>query len=66
MTRNRYLDWFRQSENDWKIAQELGIIGEMEEIGKYLELFYIPTWHPDSLPEKLTLNLLTNNKRKRL
>lgn len=96
MAQNRYLDWFRQAENDWewgnhtrdsgfyaqacfisqqvaekalkslclfykldtirthsvrKIAQELGINGNIEEIGKYLDLFYIPTRYPDSLPE---------------
>ncbi len=96
MAENRYLDWFRQAENDWewgnhtlesgffsqacfisqqvaekalkslclyykfdtirthsvrKIAQELGINGEIEETGKYLDLFYIPTRYPDSLPE---------------
>ena len=34
-----------------KIAQELGVNGEIEEIGKYLDLFYIPTRYPDSLPE---------------
>jgi HEPN domain-containing protein len=96
MAQNRYLDWFRQAENDWewgnhtldsgyyaqacfvsqqfalkalkslclfykldtirthsvrKIAQELMINGNIEEIGKYLDLFYIPTRYPDSLPE---------------
>ncbi len=96
MAENRYLDWFRQAENDWewgnhtlesgffsqacfisqqvalkalkslclyykfdtirthsvrKIAQELGINGEIEDKGKYLDLFYIPTRYPDSLPE---------------
>ena len=95
MAENRYLDWFRQAENDWewgnhtldsgfsaqacfisqqvaekalkslclyykfdtirthsvrKIAQELGINGEIEEKGKYLDLFLyshkIPRFSP--------------------
>lgn len=96
MASNRYMDWFRQAENDWewgmhtleaghyaqacfiaqqvaekalkslcyyrnldivkthsvrKIAQELHINNELEDIAKYLDLFYIPTRYPDSLPE---------------
>jgi HEPN domain-containing protein len=109
MAQNRYLDWFRQAENDWewghhtldsgyyaqacfvsqqfalkalkslclfykldtiktnsvrKIAQELGINGEIEEIGKYLDLFYIPTRYPDSLPEGAPVESFTQQQAK--
>jgi HEPN domain-containing protein len=109
MAENRYLDWFRQAENDleWgnhtlnsgfsaqacfisqqvalkalkslclyykfdtikthsvrKIAQELGINGEIEEKGKYLDLFYIPTRYPDSLPEGAPFESFTQQQAK--
>ncbi len=109
MAENRYLDWFRQAENDWewgdhtldsgyfsqacfisqqvalkalkslclyykfdtirthsvrKIAQELGINGEIEETGKYLDLFYIPTRYPDSLPEGAPFESFTQQQAK--
>lgn len=34
-----------------KIAKELEINGEIETIAKQLDLYYIPTRYPDSLPE---------------
>jgi HEPN domain-containing protein len=109
MASNRYLDWFRQAENDWdwgnhtlesghfaqacfiaqqvaekalkslclyqkldtikthsvrKIAQELGINGEIEDIAKYLDLFYIPTRYPDSLPEGAPFESFTREQAK--
>ena len=109
MAQNRYLDWFRQAENDleWgnhtlyseffsqacfisqqvalkslkslclyykldtirthsvrKIAQELGINGEIEEKGKYLDLFFIPTRYPDSLPEGAPFESFTQQQAK--
>jgi len=34
-----------------KIAKELGINGEIEKIAKKLDLYYIATRYPDSLPD---------------
>ncbi|TGL58667.1 HEPN domain-containing protein [Leptospira ognonensis] len=109
MGSNRYLDWFRQAENDWewgnhsleaghysqtcfiaqqvaekalkafcffkgfdivkthsvrKIAQELEINGEIEAIAKELDLFYIPTRYPDSLPEGAPFESFTQAQAK--
>ena len=47
-----------------KIARELGINGEIEEMGKYLDLFYIPTRYPDSLPEGAPFESFTKQQAK--
>lgn len=45
-----------------KIAQELGINGEIESIAKQLDLYYIPTRYPDSLPEGAPFESFTHDQ----
>lgn len=45
-----------------KIVQELQINGELEDIAKYLDLFYIPTRYPDSLPEGAPFETFTKQQ----
>ena len=49
-----------------KITQELGINGEIEEMGKYLDLYYIPTRYPIPSRKGLRLNPSPNNRQKML